>query len=405
MDLSGWADEAEFASPSGLPPGELAEVLLASMVERASGASAAVELLRRSGDWLEALDAEGFVAIGPADPRNPDPHPRSVIRWADAVAALEWGGVLSERGHVDRFDPRLLRIAASLADGVPVDLLAVLGDLYGEKARLVVAAVSESTQGRFDEYELRLPDGRDAGWTGHLEVGTPYPWPEPEAPVEQPELELFPARVAEERALAWALANPAPLISAPLDDRVRAVLDRLRFASGMRGHGLGRHFWRSEPVLAGQTVLTEEEFVAWAGIDVPEITTPWAHRRVCSTRDLADGYVTVHWIPADADVEEFTGERAEEVGAPSLTISPLDDRPDPHPERPSTTFTSAPGGYTSVTIGRSVVTVQRIDPGATRIAWGRTDLARPLGCVLSVPRLPTPAVELLLASPGLPFAR
>ena len=321
MDLNGWEDEAEFASPSGLPPAELAEVLLASTAERSSGVSAAVELLRRSGDWLEVLDAEGFIAIGPPSPRNPEPHPRSVVRWADAVAALAPEGRLTARADFRRRDPRLLRIAASLADGVPVDLAGVLGDLYGEKARLIVAAVSASTQGRFLEYELRLPDGRDAGWTGHLDVGTPYPWPEPEPAVQQPELELFPARVAEERALAWALAHPAPVVTHPLDDPVRAVLDRLRFASGMRGHGLARHFWRSEPVLAGQRVLTESEFVAWAGIEVPGITTAWAHRRICSTRDLADGHATVHWIPVDADVEGFTGEGAEEAGPPASRSS------------------------------------------------------------------------------------
>ncbi|WP_049821206.1 hypothetical protein [Kineococcus radiotolerans] len=403
MDLNGWEDEAEFASPSGLPPAELAEVLLASTAERSSGVSAAVELLRRSGDWLEVLDAEGFIAIGPPSPRNPEPHPRSVVRWADAVAALAPEGRLTTRADFRR-DPRLLRIAASLADGVPIDLAGVLGDLYGEKARLIVAAVSASTQGRFLEYELRLPDGRDAGWTGHLDVGTPYPWPEPEPAVQQPELELFPARVAEERALAWALAHPAPVVTHPLDDPVRAVLDRLRFASGMRGHGLARHFWRSEPVLAGQRVLTESEFVAWAGIEVPGITTAWAHRRICSTRDLADGHATVHWIPVDADVEGFTGEGAEEAGAPSLTIELHHDRPDPRPEPPRTRFTSAPGGWTSVTIGSSVVGVQRSDPQATRIGWVRTDLARPLAFVLDVPLLPTAAVELVLGSTGLPFA-
>lgn len=210
----------------------------------------------------------------------------------------------------------------------------------------------------------------------------------------------------ERAALAWALANPAPSVALPLRPEVRAVLDHLHFASGMRGHGLGRALRRAEPLLTGRSVLSDAEFTAWAGIEVPEVVTPWAHRRVCTRfRDHGHDQVTVLWVPADADVGEFTWEQAEALGAPTLTVDLHDREPPAHPELSATRFRSAPGGWTAVTVGRSVLGVQRIDPDATRIAWVREDLPRPLAFVLHVTLLPTPAVELALRGPGLPFAR
>jgi hypothetical protein len=210
----------------------------------------------------------------------------------------------------------------------------------------------------------------------------------------------------ERAALAWALANPAPVVGLPLRPEVRAVLDHLHFASGMRGHGLGRALRREEPLLVGRTVLSDAEFTAWAGIEVPEVVTPWAHRRVCTRlHGHDDDHVTVFWLPADADVAEFTWQQAEASGAPTLTVDLHDGKPAAHPELQATRFRSAPGGWTAVTVGRSVVGVQRIDPDATRIGWVREDLPRPLAFVLHVTLLPTPAVELVLRGPGLPFAR
>ena len=211
-------------------------------------------------------------------------------------------------------------------------------------------------------------------------------------------------RTAEEQALAWALVNPAPAVELPLRPEVRAVLDHLRFAAGMRGWGARRGRPRDEPLLAGRILLSDEEFTAWAGVETPEIVTPRAHRRVCTRRGGHDR-VTVFWLPADADVGEFTREEAEASAAPTLSVDRHDGAPAAHPESPVTSFAGAPGGRTSVTVGRSVVTVQRIGPDATRITWVREDLPRPLAYVLNVPLLPTPAVELALRSPGLPFAR
>ncbi len=165
-----YEDERYVASPTGLPPDELAATLREAMSERGGGHQAAVELLARCGGWLPVLDAAGFIAVGPPSGRDPGLRPRAVVRWADAVGALEHGGALNAGWdhHRPALDDRVLRIAASLADGPAVELGALLGDLDRERTRCVLAAVEAASQAHVVEYERRLPDGRYSGRSGFV---------------------------------------------------------------------------------------------------------------------------------------------------------------------------------------------------------------------------------------------
>lgn len=103
-----------------------------------SGCEAAVDLLTRHASWLRRTDfLHRFVHTVP----NPTADtPMAGIDWPGAVAALNQGQLPcsgSER--------RILRIAASLADGVPVDLQDALTGLDGHHAALVSQAVTHAT--------------------------------------------------------------------------------------------------------------------------------------------------------------------------------------------------------------------------------------------------------------------
>jgi hypothetical protein len=95
---------------------------------------AAVELLVGHRCWLRRADFVGrFVAVEPA------PAPGEVfaeLDWEGAVAALDGGDLPCSGG-----EGRVLRVAASLAAGVPVELGAALGGLDAASAALVAQAV------------------------------------------------------------------------------------------------------------------------------------------------------------------------------------------------------------------------------------------------------------------------
>jgi hypothetical protein len=98
---------------------------------------AAVTLLIEHGAWLYRADFPAwFIDVYPPDPDEPDDMAAAVVRWGDAVAALNAGELPCSTSEA-----HILRIAASIAAGIPVDLRACLGNLDGGNLRLVLAAI------------------------------------------------------------------------------------------------------------------------------------------------------------------------------------------------------------------------------------------------------------------------
>lgn len=99
---------------------------------RAAGSpadSAAAELLI-AGAWTERDDFAGFVTVA-ASPGSG--LAVAVVDWEAAVAP---GGLCLSGG-----ERRMLRVTASLAAGIPVDLRDAVTGLDGRSARLVAGAV------------------------------------------------------------------------------------------------------------------------------------------------------------------------------------------------------------------------------------------------------------------------
>ena len=102
----------------------------------AYAAEAAVELLIAHEWWLHRDDfVNTFVAT---DPTGSD-MPAAWIDWTGAVAALDAGRLPSSSGEA-----QILRVAASIAAGVPVDLRQALTGLDGDTVPLVARAVAHA---------------------------------------------------------------------------------------------------------------------------------------------------------------------------------------------------------------------------------------------------------------------
>ncbi|WP_328292993.1 hypothetical protein OG218_09625 [Kineococcus sp. NBC_00420] len=415
-----WEDEDEFACPSGLPPEELGGVLVRAHDEVGGGRQAAVELLRRRTGWLASMDAAGFIAIGAPSPRDPDQRPRAVVRWAEAVAATEYGGVLHDEVRHPGKDPRLLRIAAGLAGAGPVDLADVLSGLDHETTRYVLAAVESSTQAHVQYYSPRLPDGRD-GFYGM--GGVPMPriveWPLAEPSTwQQPELALWPARVAEEAAAAWAVANPEPEVSLPLAAEVVEVLRHLRRPGGMRGGGLG--LWGRGAIAQELRRRTSRELADRLGLPVPELSalTEAGYRRECFSweagelpdravpllREEEHRPVFVCWVPPGVSLDEVPFHQEVGSGVATLTIVVRRRDADHTDPGPTTDLHSAAGGRTLVRVGGHRVGIQRSGRTSTRLGWRRDLGDETAHLVLEVPLRPVEALDVLLRS-GIPSAR
>lgn len=111
---------------------------------------AAVNLLIEHGAWLHRADFPArFIDTYPPDPDEPDDMATAVVRWADAVAALNAGELPCSTGEA-----HMLRIAASIAAGVPVDLRGCLGSLDGRNLRLVLAAIAYANGHRGAEVSI-----------------------------------------------------------------------------------------------------------------------------------------------------------------------------------------------------------------------------------------------------------
>ncbi|MFB9376956.1 hypothetical protein ACFFKU_02890 [Kineococcus gynurae] len=200
----------------------------------------------------------------------------------------------------------------------------------------------------------------------------------------------------------------------PLSVPVRSVLERLRYATGMRGAGLARSRNLREPLFAALVHRDEPEVEAWLGFPLPEPAPlrDVGHTRHCLTRDPGPllprpgeiddppEAIRVYWIPRDVDPAAVHLADPDELSVLPLSIG-FQRYPSPREDRPTTRFDSAPGGYTSVTVRGVRYTVQRFADRRTRVAWGRDDLPGDPRFAMEVPLPPVETVEFLVRSPRL----
>jgi hypothetical protein len=98
-------------------------------------AEASVELLISHGSFLRRNDfSERFVHYGTSV--TDGTTSMASIDWAAAITALDTGNLPCSGG-----EQRIMRIAASLADGIPIDLGDCLGGLDHYNIQLVINAV------------------------------------------------------------------------------------------------------------------------------------------------------------------------------------------------------------------------------------------------------------------------
>jgi hypothetical protein len=98
---------------------------------------AAAELLIGHGTWLHRDD---FLRHMHNVPDPADGTPIATIDWTEAITGLDQG-----RLPCSGSERRMLRIAASLADGIPVDLRDALTGLDARNTELVRDAVTRAT--------------------------------------------------------------------------------------------------------------------------------------------------------------------------------------------------------------------------------------------------------------------
>lgn len=98
---------------------------------------AACELLAATS-WPQREDFADFITTGTSI--SDGVTPMAVVNWADAVSALD-SGYLSSSGA----ETRLLRLAASLGEGVPVDLQEALLSLDDDNIARVVGAIRHAS--------------------------------------------------------------------------------------------------------------------------------------------------------------------------------------------------------------------------------------------------------------------
>lgn len=99
---------------------------------------AGVDLLIAHASWLHRDD---FVdAFLHTDTSSIDGTELASIDWTGAVAALDTGALPSSGG-----EQRMLRLAASIADGTPVNLHDTLTGLDHPNTRLVITAVMHAS--------------------------------------------------------------------------------------------------------------------------------------------------------------------------------------------------------------------------------------------------------------------
>lgn len=120
-------------------------------------AEAAVLLLANAGHWLPQLAAAGLIAVDyDDDPTGPPTgHAPGVgwasVTWVDIDPALREGRIHGSSGQL-----RILRAAASIADGQALDLGDVASGLDRRHLQLLLAAIAHT--GGSHEHHKELED-------------------------------------------------------------------------------------------------------------------------------------------------------------------------------------------------------------------------------------------------------
>jgi hypothetical protein len=125
-------------------------VLAAALRAGAAGlycAEAGAELLIRQQSWLSRGDFAPFVVIAPAAAGR---AVTAAVGWEAAIAALDGGALPCSSG-----ERRMLRLAASIAGGIPVDLGEALTGL--DRAGIAAAASAVLHAGGHRGVTVTLP--------------------------------------------------------------------------------------------------------------------------------------------------------------------------------------------------------------------------------------------------------
>ncbi len=128
---------------------------------------AAVLLLANSGHWLPRLQAAGLIAI--ALDGDADGGPWAAVQWADLDGALRSGAISGSGGQL-----RLLRAAAGLADGQPVDLADLTAGVDRSELTLLLAALAHAA-GSHEHAEVVRPE--DGVADARVALGPVVAWP------------------------------------------------------------------------------------------------------------------------------------------------------------------------------------------------------------------------------------
>ena len=130
-------------------------------------AEAAVLLLANSGHWLPRLQAAGLIAI--ALDGDESGGPWAAVQWSDLDGALRRGTIAGSGAQL-----RLLRAAASIAEGQPVDLGDLAAGLDRPGLVLLLAALAHAAGSHEHRAVLRDDDG--VRFAGGL-LGPVVAWP------------------------------------------------------------------------------------------------------------------------------------------------------------------------------------------------------------------------------------
>ncbi len=157
---------------------ELREALLRT----ASGvytSEAAIRLLLAHGSWPVRLDGAGLITVSEATTAAGSNSCYADVLWEEAIATIDAGNVSWGSGS----EIRVLRIAASLATGIPVDLGDAVTELDRQNLGLVLAALSHANGSHeHKDYAAERPgDGRPVVITADtpmLKLGPVFGWPQ-----------------------------------------------------------------------------------------------------------------------------------------------------------------------------------------------------------------------------------
>ena len=128
---------------------------------------AAVLLLANSGHWLPQLQGAGLIAI--ALDGDADGGPWAAVQWAELDGALRTGAISGSGGQL-----RLLRAAAGLADGQPVDLADLTAGVDRPELTLLLAALAHAAGSHEHADVVRPFDGAP---DARLPLGPVVAWP------------------------------------------------------------------------------------------------------------------------------------------------------------------------------------------------------------------------------------